>query len=152
MKCLEFVCNFEGATSLPLYSGQTIVQNSGHNVVVVTVNYRVSSLGFLGSRELQKVSADGSTGNAGILDQRLAMRWVQDNIDAFGGNAQLVTIFGESAGAASVSNHLVMPKSANLFHRAIIESGPFTTWTCHNLNDSQVIYDEFDFFFKKNNC
>jgi para-nitrobenzyl esterase len=78
------------------------------DVVVVTVNYR---LGYLGS------------GNYGILDQELALRWVQDNIAAFGGNPKRVTIFGESAGGISVHTIMASPLAAGTFHRAIAESG-----------------------------
>jgi para-nitrobenzyl esterase len=84
-----------GAGSLPLYDGSYLAASG--NVVVVTLNYRLGSLGFLAVPEL------GLTGNYGILDQRLALRWVAKNIAAFGGDPRKVTIFGESAGAMSVA-------------------------------------------------
>jgi carboxylesterase type B len=68
----------------------------------------------------------GFTGNYGVLDQRLALQWVQANVAGFGGNPKQVTIFGQSAGASSVSFHLTSPKSFDLFHAAIIESSPYS--------------------------
>lgn len=81
--------------------------------ILVTLNYRLGVLGFLGSDAFR--DAAGSTGNWGTLDQRLAMRWVQKHIAAFGGDARRVLLFGESAGAGAVSVHAVMPKSFGLF-------------------------------------
>ncbi|KAI5696691.1 hypothetical protein M8J75_016521 [Diaphorina citri] len=88
-----------------------------HNVVLVTIQYRLGVLGFLsfGNAEVP--------GNLGMKDQVLALQWIQENIEEFGGNPDSVTIFGESAGAASVSYHLVSPLSKGLFHRAILQSG-----------------------------
>src|SRR5688572_24396799 len=77
------------------------------DVVVVTLNYRLGALGFLG----------GS--NLGLLDQQAALRWVRDNIADFGGDPANVTLFGESAGAGSVGMQLVMPGAAGLFERAV---------------------------------
>jgi para-nitrobenzyl esterase len=81
------------------------------DVVVVTLNYRLGALGFLG----------GS--NVGLLDQQCALRWVRDNIASFGGDPDNVTLFGESAGSGSVGMHLTMPTSRGLFERAIMQSG-----------------------------
>ena len=106
-----------GAGSLPVYDGAYLAASG--NVVVVTLNYRLGSLGFLAVPEL------GLTGNYGILDQRLALRWVAKNIRAFGGDPDKVTIFGESAGAMSVGLHLFsIPKNRNRFRAAIMESNP----------------------------
>src|SRR5438270_5116983 len=95
-----------GAGSQPIYDGATLAQRG--DVVVVTVNYRLGAFGFLHLRDLVggKVEA---TGNAGLLDQVAALNWVRDNIDAFGGDPDNVTIFGESAGAMSVASLLGMP-------------------------------------------
>jgi carboxylesterase type B len=87
------------------------------DVVVVAVNYRVNKLGFA-------FTADNATdANAGLLDQNFALQWVQRNIRNFGGNPDLVTIFGQSAGGASTGHHVVSPLSKGLFHQAILQSG-----------------------------
>ncbi|CAG4979003.1 unnamed protein product [Colias eurytheme] len=88
-----------------------------HDVILVTINYRLDILGFL------CLDTEDIPGNAGMKDQVAALRWVQNNIRNFGGNPDNVTIFGESAGAASVSAHLVSPMSKGLFKRAITQSG-----------------------------
>ncbi|KAL8589373.1 hypothetical protein ACOMHN_021525 [Nucella lapillus] len=87
------------------------------NVIVVTPNYRLGLLGFLSTGD------NSSMGNYGLWDQWLALKWVKDNIVQFGGDSSRVTIFGESAGAASVSYHMTSPYSKGLFHRAILQSG-----------------------------
>ncbi|CAD0203924.1 unnamed protein product [Chrysodeixis includens] len=89
----------------------------GAGVVLVTLNYRLGALGFL-SLENEEVS-----GNMGLKDQVMALKWVRDNIEAFGGDPGRVTIFGESAGAASVHLHMLSPASQGLFHAAIAQSG-----------------------------
>ncbi|MCF6385856.1 carboxylesterase family protein [Mycobacterium sp. MBM] len=91
------------------------------DIVVVTLNYRLGALGFLAHPAL---GPEGAVGNYGLQDQQAALRWVRDNISAFGGDPQAVTIAGESAGAMSVCDHLVAPGSAGLFRAAIIQSGP----------------------------
>jgi para-nitrobenzyl esterase len=95
-------------------------------VVVVTINYRLGSLGFFADSTLTAESPEGTSGNYGLMDQQAALRWVRRNIAAFGGNPNDVTIFGESAGGASVHVHLASPKSRGLFQRAIAESGAYT--------------------------
>jgi len=95
------------------------------NQIVVTLNYRLSSLGFLVTPNIN--------GNFGLKDQRLALQWVQNNICKFGGNRRSITIFGESAGAMSVSIHLVSPLSAGLFHKAIMESNPITEYQNYSM-------------------
>ena len=107
-------------------NGTSLVEDIG-DVVVVTINYRLNIFGFLGSDELMARS-NGSTGNYGIQDQRFAMQWVQANIAAFRGNPSNITIFGESAGAGSVSVHVMSPFTEGLFQQAIMESGGFSTW------------------------
>lgn len=92
-------------------------------VVVVSVEYRHGALGFLALPELTAESPDSISGNYGIMDQIMALKWVKENIGAFGGNPDNVTIFGESAGAISVSILCGSPAAHGLFHRAISESG-----------------------------
>jgi para-nitrobenzyl esterase len=91
------------------------------DIVVVTINYRLGALGFLAHPALGPA---GDVGNYGLADQQAALRWVRDNIAAFGGDPDKVTIAGESAGGMSVCDHLVAPGSADLFSGAIIQSGP----------------------------
>lgn len=88
----------------------------------MTLNYRLGSIGFL------SVGGD-APGNAGLKDQVLALKWIRDNIAAFGGNPNEVTIFGQSAGAASVHYLMLSPMASGLFHRAICQSGTtLNTW------------------------
>ena len=91
--------------------------------MVVTINYRLGPLGFLAHPALSKESAQGVSGNYGLLDQLAALQWVQRNIAAFGGDPARVTVFGESAGAISILDLLVSPLSKGLFQAAIAESG-----------------------------
>ncbi|MBM4359854.1 MAG: carboxylesterase family protein [Deltaproteobacteria bacterium] len=92
--------------------------------VVVTLNYRLGPLGFAAHEALSAENpAYPASGNYGLLDQRAALEWVKQNIAAFGGDPNNVTLFGESAGAISACAHLVSPGSAGLFHRAIAQSG-----------------------------
>ena len=95
-------------------------------VVVVTINYRLAELGFLAHPALSAESPTGASGNYGLMDQQAAMRWVQRNIRAFGGDADNVTIFGESAGGLSVHSELASPLATGLFHKAIVESGAYS--------------------------
>lgn len=95
-------------------------------MVVVTLNYRVGALGLLALPALtREAPANIDSGNYSILDQRAALRWVQNNIAAFGGNPDNVTLFGESAGGLSVLMHLIAPGSKGLFNKAIVESGTY---------------------------
>ena len=92
-------------------------------VILVTINYRVGILGFLALPELAEQDEHHSTGNYGILDQIQALKWVQENIGAFGGDPGQVTVFGQSAGAISTQTLLSSPLCKGLFHRAIMQSG-----------------------------
>lgn len=117
----------EGSGSLPSFDGESLALCG---VVVVTVNYRLSVLGFLAHPELTAESEHGSSGNYGLLDQTEALRWVQRNIAAFGGDPGNVTIFGQSAGCFSVYSKLASPLAKGLFHKAICQSiflGPIST-------------------------
>jgi para-nitrobenzyl esterase len=118
-----------GSASIPWYDGTSLATRG--DVVVVTINYRLGALGFLWLGDLDP--AFRASGVNGLLDQVAALEWVRDNIAAFGGDPDDVTIFGESAGAMSVSTLLAMPAARGLFHRAIAQSGAahntFTTTT-----------------------
>lgn len=108
-----------------------------HGVVLVTVNYRLGAIGFLGGQLMQQHTSDGSSGTFGLQDQRLALEWVKQHISSFGGDSNNVLIFGESAGAGSVSAHLVMPSSWPFFHRAILQSGSFPPWGSQDIDSSE---------------
>ena len=99
----------------------TTLANRG--VVIVTINYRLGLYGFFAHPELAAEDPNGSTGNYGMLDQIAALQWVQDNISAFGGDPDNVTIFGESAGGHSVGQLMASPLARGLFHKAIAQSG-----------------------------
>nr|QEE13681.1 carboxylesterase [Mythimna separata] len=141
----------EGSGSALLYGPDYLVSQG---VVLVTMNYRLNVHGFLclGIKE--------APGNAGMKDQVAALRWVQRNIRAFGGDPDNVTLFGESAGGASVSYHLLSPMSKGLFHRAISQSGSaLASWARqrnpmakavalakelgHNIEDAHELYSVF---------
>lgn len=87
------------------------------DILLVTVNYRLGPLGFLAYPE------GGISGNAGLKDQQLALKWISDNVNAFGGDKDNVTIFGTSAGAAACQLHLLNDTSRRYFHKAICQSG-----------------------------
>jgi len=105
------------------YDGGRLAQEQ--NVVVVTINYRLGPLGWLRHAALRPegASADDRSGNFGTLDMIEALRWVQKNVAAFGGDPSNVTIFGESAGARDSISLLLSPGAGGLFHRAIVQSG-----------------------------
>lgn len=92
-------------------------------IILVTINYRVGWLGYLAHPELTAENPQGVSGNYGILDQIAALKWIQNNIDKFGGDPDKVTIFGESAGGISVSMLCASPLAKGLFRGAISESG-----------------------------
>ena len=110
------------------YDGSVLAQKYG--MVVITINYRLGALGFL-------ALPDGLNGNFGLLDQQAALRWVQTNAPAFGGNGHNITLFGESAGGISVCNQLASPLAAGLFGKAIVESGPCSNIGSVPLNVAQ---------------
>jgi len=109
-----------------LGSGNVARSNSpalaSHGVVQVTINYRLSVFGFMVHPAIQALQPDEVVGNFGLQDTVAALRWVQQNIAAFGGDPDRVTIFGESAGAGLVNTLLVVPAAEGLFHRAISQS------------------------------
>ncbi len=113
-----------GSGSQWLYNGRELCRR---DVVLVSINYRLGPFGFL-HLDGPTGGAIPATGNEGLLDQVAALQWVHDNIDAFGGDPNNVTIFGESAGSMSVMALLSMPAAKGLFHKAIAQSG-----ASHNL-------------------
>ena len=108
-----------GTSGLPEYDGGLLAREGG--VVVVTFNYRVGAEGF--------AQIEGAPPNRGLLDQVAALEWVRDNIGAFGGDPDHVTVFGQSAGGGSVAALLAMPRAVGLFQRAIVQSMPGTFFT-----------------------
>jgi len=133
-------CYVEGTPNQDLGNGTSLVEQF-QDVIVVSVTYRLNAFGFLGSNDLRQHHRHGknkwSTGNWGIQDQRLAMKWVQRNIVSFGGDPSRVMIFGQSAGAGSVATHLVTKKSWGLFSRAVMESGSYANWIAMDLKGSE---------------
>lgn len=109
-----------GSTSEPRQDGENLAKKG---VVVVSANYRLGIFGFFASPALTKESQHHASGDYGLMDQIAALRWVKKNIAAFGGNPNNVTIFGESAGAFSVSALMASPLDQGLFQKAIGESG-----------------------------
>ncbi|HEY3951155.1 carboxylesterase/lipase family protein [Phenylobacterium sp.] len=109
-----------GATSLPLYWGDRLARRG---VLVVTLAYRLGPLGYLAHPELTAESPHHASGDYGLMDQAAGLAWVKRNIAAFGGDPGRVTVFGQSAGAMSVSQLMVSPLARGLFQRAIGESG-----------------------------
>jgi para-nitrobenzyl esterase len=112
--------NVEGSGSVPAYDGEGLASKG---LVVVTFNYRVGVLGFFAHPDLRQESSYHASGNYGLLDQIAAVRWVHDNIAAFGGDPDRVTIAGQSAGASAVHSLTASPLAKGLFHRAIADSG-----------------------------
>lgn len=112
-----------GQPSWSEYNGESLARKG---VVVVNFGYRLNVFGYLATDALAGESPNGTTGNYGLLDQIAALRWVQQNIAAFGGDPDQVTICGESAGASSVGALCVSPLSDGLFRRAIAESSGIT--------------------------
>lgn len=115
-----------GSASDPWYDGTSFAAH--HNIVVVSLNYRLGILGFVFLKDL--VGEDTTyTGNCGLLDQIAALEWVHENIAAFGGDPNKITVMGESAGAMSIGALLGMPAAHGLFQRAILQSGAAGTLT-----------------------
>ena len=109
----------DGGAAEPFYDGIAIPKK---DVVLVTINYRLGLFGYFAHPDLKKETEQQVAGNYGTLDQIAALKWVQENISAFGGDPNNVTIFGESAGGESVAHLLTSPLAKGLFHRAILQS------------------------------
>nr|CAI5839956.1 unnamed protein product [Callosobruchus analis] len=106
-----------------------------HKIVLVQISYRLSSLGFLSTEDME------SPGNYGLKDQHIAFRWIKENIEYFGGDPNEVTIFGESAGAASVQYHMLNLENKGLFHRAISQSGSSLCMWSYQRHPRSVAFD-----------
>lgn len=112
--------HFSGANSDRFFDGPHLIK--GRDAIMVAPNYRLGAFGYLYLKEfLGEEYAD--SGNCGLLDQLLALKWVHDNIEAFGGDKDMVILMGQSAGAKSAANLMVTPGAKGLFHRAIMQSG-----------------------------
>jgi para-nitrobenzyl esterase len=109
-----------GGTNVPIYDGEAVAKKG---VILVSINYRVGILGFLAHPELTKESPNHASGNYGLMDMLAALKWVQKNIAAFGGDPANVTIAGQSAGSMSVNDLVASPLGKGLFNKAIAESG-----------------------------
>ena len=106
----------KGHSGKALFGPDYFMTESENPVILVTVNYRLGILGFL------SLGDDVISGNMGLRDQSLALQWVKENIDNFGGDSKKVTLFGESAGGGSVMAHVLSPRSSGLFDRAIMQT------------------------------
>ncbi len=112
----------KGSARMPVYDGGNLAR---HGVVVVTFNYRLGYLGFFGHPQLteEAKAANEPAANYALLDQLAVLQWVKRNIEAFGGDASNVTLFGESAGGVSTLALMTSPMARGLFHKAIVQSG-----------------------------
>lgn len=121
-----------GGSSPAIYSGEKFAERQ---VIFVSFNYRVGRFGFFAHPQLSKENSDGVLGNYGFMDQIAALKWVKQNITAFGGDPQRVTVMGESAGGFSIHTLLTSPLAKGLFNQAIIQSGSGrTALATRNLN------------------
>ncbi|MBN2243434.1 MAG: carboxylesterase/lipase family protein [Acidobacteria bacterium] len=127
-----------GSGSQEMFRGNTLVP--GGDVVLVTINYRMGALGFLNLEEITQGRIP-ATGCEGLLDQITALDWIRENIEAFGGDPDNVTVFGESAGAMSIGNLLGMPAAEGKFRKAILESGGAAT--VGTLQDGVAVAEQF---------
>ena len=104
----------------------------GNDIVMVSINYRLGLLGFL------SLGNSAVPGNMGLLDQVMAFKWVRNNIEAFGGNPNMITIMGQSVGSWSVIYHMLSPLSKGLFHRVIAQSGTPTSFAYHEYTAAEA--------------
>jgi para-nitrobenzyl esterase len=109
-----------GGTNVPIYDGEALAKKG---IILVSVPYRVGILGFLAHPELTKESPNHASGNYGLMDILAALKWVKNNIAAFGGDPANVTIAGQSAGSMAVNDLVASPLGKGLFNKAIAESG-----------------------------
>lgn len=130
----------QGSGSVPVYDGAPL---AAQGIVVVTINYRLSALGFLAHPGLSAESPDHVSGNYGVLDAVAALKWVRDNIAAFGGDPAQVTIAGQSAGAAMVLDLDISPLAKGLYARAIAESGAGLGFAPPSLHQAEEIGGQY---------
>jgi len=109
----------DGAGSAPLYDGTALAEKGA---IVVTMNYRLSALGFFAHPELTRTSEHATSGNYGVMDMLASLEWVQSNIESFGGDPNNVTVFGQSAGANAIVALIASARAEGLIHRAIAQS------------------------------
>ena len=126
-----------GGSADPLYNGSNLA--AAHDIVLVTINYRLNIFGFMNFAAIDSNFAD--SGCLGLKDQVAALKWVKENISEFGGNPDNVTIFGESAGAISTSLLMVTPAAHGLFQKAIAQSGHASYY--HTPADSAEVAEIF---------
>ncbi|XP_067653936.1 cholinesterase-like [Haliotis asinina] len=123
-----------GSGQMPLHDGAVLAVEN--NIIVATINYRLGPLGFA------YLGPGTVPGNMGLMDQRMAFKWVKTNAAKFGGDSNRITTFGESAGAISVGLHILSPLSRDTFDRAVMESGPitesFTYLDAHTSKDNTI--------------
>ena len=117
---------YAGSGSEPRYAGEAMAREG---IISITANYREGIFGFFAHPELSAETSYGGSGNWGFLDQTAAIKWVHDNIAAFGGDPSRITIVGESAGSMSVSAQIASPLTKGLFSKAMASSGSVTTGT-----------------------
>ena len=138
-----------GTSTIDLYNGLTLA--AMNDVIVASMNYRLGALGFL------YLGTEEAPGNMGLYDQALAIQWIKDNIHFFGGNPNSVTLFGSSAGAASITAHLLSPLSSHLVKRVILQSGVVTaSWGAKpadiSKNYSQILAKDVGCFIEKSSA
>ncbi|CAI9727865.1 cholinesterase 2-like [Octopus vulgaris] len=116
-----------GSSTLEMYDGKWLA--TSQNIIVASLNYRLGPFGFL------SLNDERAPGNMGLLDQNLAIKWIHDNIASFGGDPGSLTLFGHSAGSASVGFHTISPLSRKLFRNAIMMSGSTTSdWAIRSID------------------
>lgn len=132
-----------GSGSSRTYRGEQLAR---HGVVAVTFNYRLGAFGFMAHPALSAEDEADTSGNYGLLDMIAALRWIRENISAFGGDPDCVTLFGQSAGGSAVTSLMSTPRTSQLFHRAIAQStGTALIWPrhlrerCHGLEPAEEI-------------
>ncbi|XP_014601800.1 PREDICTED: acetylcholinesterase-like [Polistes canadensis] len=134
-----------GTATLDVYDADIMASTS--NVIIASMQYRVGAFGFLYLNKHFGTNSEEAPGNMGLWDQALALRWLRDNAAAFGGDPDLITIFGESAGGSSASLHLISPVTRGLVRRGILQSGtlnaPWSYMTGEKAHDvARVLVDD----------